>query len=43
MDYIKVTKKNGQSTIVPAGQRSTYEAFNAKAKKLKHIRPTPEI
>lgn len=34
---IKVTKKNGQSSIVPAGQRATYESFNEKYKKLKKL------
>lgn len=33
--FIKVTKKNGQYSIVPAGQRPTYESFNAKYEKLK--------
>lgn len=32
---IKVTKKNGSSSIVPASQRSVYESFNEKAQKLK--------
>lgn len=31
---IKVTKADGSSTIVPAGQKSIYEGFNARAKKL---------
>lgn len=37
MSLIKVTKKNGQFTIVPAGQRSTYESMNARNTKMKKL------
>ena len=32
---IQITKKDGSKHIVPAGQRTIYESFNARAKKLR--------
>lgn len=35
MQQLKITKSNGSSHLVPLGQKSIYEAFNAKATKMK--------
>lgn len=40
---IKITKKDKTSHIVPASQRATYEAFNAKSKKLRREKDVVEI
>jgi hypothetical protein len=40
---IKITKKDKTSHIVPATQRATYEAFNAKSRKLRREKDVVEI
>lgn len=40
---IKIIKKDGTFHIVPASQRSTYEAFNTKNTKLKQLKDVVEI